>query len=88
VKDAILNGVFEQFNKFVLVKNQVDAIMLAVFVFTKSERFPRGAIHLEEVSLNASLVVFVQIANADSPLLDGVHFGHDDQALRVDSTRI
>jgi hypothetical protein len=85
VKDAIFDGVFKQLNEFVLVKDQVHSIVFPVFILAKSEGFPRGAIHLEEVSLDATLVVLVQLATADSPMLDGVHFWHD---LNLKSTKI
>jgi hypothetical protein len=54
----------------------------------KSEGFPRGAVHLEEISLNATLVVLVQIADPDRSLFDCVHFRHGFRTLPLYSSRI
>jgi hypothetical protein len=50
--------------------------MPSIFIFAKSQALPRGAVHLEKISLDATLVVLVQMAHAYGSLLDSVHFGH------------
>ncbi len=40
MKHTIFYRILEEFNEFVLAKNQMHAVVLAIFVLTKSEGFP------------------------------------------------
>jgi hypothetical protein len=82
---SIFHRTPKQLDKFLFANYEVNAVVLAVFVLAKSERFPSGAVRLEEISFDATLVVLVQLATANSSLLDGVHFGH---GFLLSSTRI
>jgi hypothetical protein len=59
----------------------MDAVVSSVLVFTEPERSPGRAIHVEQVSLDPSLVVSVELARSDGAAFNGVHFGHGIFAL-------
>jgi hypothetical protein len=54
----------------------MNTIVLAVFIFTESKRFPRASINREEIPLDPTLIVVVQLASAHCSIFDCAHFGH------------
>src|SRR5271165_7105827 len=66
----------KQFNKVFFVNHQVNAVVLAVFILAKSQRFPGAPVHCEEIPFDSTFVVIVQLTLANSSTFNRVHLGH------------
>ena len=76
MKDSIFHRVPKQLDEFFFINYQVDAIVLAVFVFAKPQCLPCAPVDREEISLDSTFVVVVELASTDRSTFNRVHFGH------------
>jgi hypothetical protein len=75
-KYTVFHRVPKQFDKFFFVDDQVDTVVLSVFIFAKSQRFPSPAFSRKKISFDSTFVVIVELTGTNGSIFDGIHLGH------------